>query len=81
MPDITLCTGESCPQARQCYRTQATPSEFRQAWFTVPPIKDGVCAFYHLVGTAEEGERRRLVVAHVTSAFTMQAYPEVPSAR
>jgi hypothetical protein len=41
MPDITMCPGGSCPMKENCYRFKAQPSEFRQAWFTNPPWKEG----------------------------------------
>jgi len=37
MPDITMCTGGDCPQRHQCHRHTATPSGYRQAYFTKPP--------------------------------------------
>ena len=44
MPDITMCTGrdkitkEPCPLKDSCYRFKATPSEFRQSYFTESPF-------------------------------------------
>lgn len=46
MPDITLCSGNYCPLAQTCYRYKATPSEYRQSYFTKPPIKNGYCDMY-----------------------------------
>ena len=46
MPDIHLCRGTGCPAKDSCYRFTATPSEFRQAYFSEPPIKDGKCEYY-----------------------------------
>jgi hypothetical protein len=46
MPDITMCSGNYCPLAQTCYRYKATPSEYRQSYFTKPPIKDGKCDMY-----------------------------------
>jgi hypothetical protein len=37
MPDITMCTGGDCPAKETCYRFKATPSEYRQSFFTKPP--------------------------------------------
>jgi hypothetical protein len=47
MPDISMCKGTNCPLRDNCYRYTATPSEFRQSWFTTPPVKsDNTCAWY-----------------------------------
>jgi hypothetical protein len=46
MPDITMCVGTDCPQKETCYRYTAKPSEYRQSYFSVPPIKDGKCEYY-----------------------------------
>jgi hypothetical protein len=47
MPDISMCKGTDCPLKETCYRYKATPSEFMQAYFTIPPIKnDGTCDYY-----------------------------------
>jgi hypothetical protein len=32
MPDISMCTNEECPLKETCYRYNATPSEFMQAY-------------------------------------------------
>lgn len=45
-PDITLCQGTNCPHKETCYRFTATPNEYRQAYFTEAPIKDGKCEMY-----------------------------------
>ena len=46
MPDITMCSGENCPAKEKCYRYTAKPSQFRQSYFTEPPIKNGKCDHY-----------------------------------
>ena len=46
MPDISMCEGTGCPSKDSCYRFTATPSEYRQAYFSEPPIKDGKCEYY-----------------------------------
>jgi hypothetical protein len=43
MPDIAMCKGTDCPMKNECYRFLATPSEFRQSYFVIPPIENGVC--------------------------------------
>jgi len=46
MSDITKCEGEGCPIKEKCTRFTATANEFRQAYFTDSPIKDGKCEMY-----------------------------------
>ena len=46
MPDITMCQGTDCPHKEKCYRYTAKPSEFRQSYFSIPPIKNGKCDHY-----------------------------------
>jgi hypothetical protein len=47
MPDISMCSGAECPIKDTCYRFKATPSEWRQSYFTNPPIKeDGTCDYF-----------------------------------
>jgi len=46
MADITKCEGKDCPLKENCYRYTAEPSEYSQAYFTEPPIKDGKCEYY-----------------------------------
>ena len=41
-----MCVGTNCPQKESCYRFTAKPNEYRQAWFTESPIKDGKCEYY-----------------------------------
>lgn len=41
MADITMCTGEGCPNKTLCYRYCAPINEFRQSYFMeVPYHKD-----------------------------------------
>lgn len=44
--DGTMCLGTDCPQKEKCYRFTAKANEYRQSYFTVPPIKDGKCEYY-----------------------------------
>lgn len=46
MPDLAMCNGKDCPSANDCYRFRATPNEFRQSYFTTPPIEGGKCAYF-----------------------------------
>ena len=55
MPDITMCTGEGCPMAEQCYRRRARPSHW-QSYFASPPVRDGKCE--HFWPVAAHTERR-----------------------
>jgi hypothetical protein len=43
MPDIAMCKGTDCPLKNECYRFLATPSEYRQSYFVIPPIENGEC--------------------------------------
>jgi hypothetical protein len=48
MPDITMCKGAGYEICDDCYRRTAKPSEFRQAYFTEPPLnlnEYGDCAY------------------------------------
>jgi len=44
MADITMCSGKGCRVKDKCYRFTANKNEFRQSYFTKPPInvKDNV---------------------------------------
>jgi len=46
MADITMCGTKECELRETCYRAQATPSEYRQAWCNFTPNEDGTCQFY-----------------------------------
>lgn len=48
MPDVTMCEGTGCPLRDSCYRYTATPSDFRQSYFTEKPYDDdsGECDYY-----------------------------------
>ncbi len=37
MADITMCDGENCKLAKECFRHTAEPDAFRQSWFSVSP--------------------------------------------
>ena len=41
MPDICMCNGGKCPNKEHCYRFTATPSEYRQVYFSNPPYEEG----------------------------------------
>lgn len=32
MPDIAMCTDDSCPSAKKCYRHEATPDKYHQVY-------------------------------------------------
>ena len=38
MPDITKCEGRQCELKDTCYRYTSKASEFRQSYFTSPPL-------------------------------------------
>ena len=38
MPDITKCEGRQCELKDTCYRYTSEPSEYRQSYFTSPPL-------------------------------------------
>lgn len=46
MADIIMCVGTDCPQRESCKRYTAKANEYEQAYFTIPPIKDGKCDLY-----------------------------------
>ncbi len=46
MADITMCSGVGCPLKEKCYRFKAIPCEFRQSYFTEPPLKNGKCEYF-----------------------------------
>lgn len=41
-----MCQGTDCPQKETCYRFTEKSNEYRQAYFTEAPIKDGKCEMY-----------------------------------
>jgi hypothetical protein len=48
MPDITMCSSDSCSIREQCVRNPASgtePSDMRQSWFTNPPGQGRDCPF------------------------------------
>lgn len=61
MPDIAMCKGGMCPKQQDCFRHTATPSQYRQAYFTEVPfeIKNGVfkCEYFWRNDRAEEKRR------------------------
>ena len=47
MPDITMCPGQDCPMKERCYRSTATPSDWRQTYFLGIPLKeDKTCDYF-----------------------------------
>lgn len=38
--DISMCSGRGCEKKDECYRHTAKPNEFRQSYFTNPPIEE-----------------------------------------
>ena len=46
MADISMCSGDGCEAKHTCYRFKAKPCEYRQSYFTVPPIEDEGCEYY-----------------------------------
>lgn len=46
MPDISMCTGESCEKKNNCYRFKANPS-MRQSWMVpTPDEQSGNCDYF-----------------------------------
>lgn len=46
MPDISMCSGEGCPQKNKCHRHTAKASDY-QSYFMTSPIKDDqTCDYY-----------------------------------
>jgi hypothetical protein len=37
MPDISMCLNKTCPLAKECYRFNAKPSEYSQAYADFKP--------------------------------------------
>ena len=51
-PDFPMCSGGDCPLKHSCHRYKVRPSEFRQAYFRIPPVKeDGSCNYYWEIET------------------------------
>lgn len=46
MADISMCSGDGCEEKHTCHRFTAKPNEYRQSYFTTPPIKNGGCENY-----------------------------------
>lgn len=58
MADITMCRGEGCSAASNCYRHAAVPTDGRQAYFLVPPGRDETCGyFWQMFAEPPEGGR------------------------
>lgn len=63
MPDISMCNGfveadgSKTHMCNQCYRHNATPSEYRQSYFTTPPmihLHDSRCCEYFWMDVSTE---------------------------
>ena len=46
MPDITMCTNDSCERRKGCYRYTAKPSEHRQSYSGFSADENGECEHY-----------------------------------
>lgn len=46
MPDMSLCTNESCPLRKGCYRATAIPSDFLQSYMSFNLNADGTCNWF-----------------------------------
>jgi hypothetical protein len=38
MPDISKCIGRQCELKETCYRYTSKPSEYKQSYFSTPPL-------------------------------------------
>ena len=45
MPDISMCGNDDCPLRKQCYRHEATPSDW-QSWCNFEPDEKGNCEHF-----------------------------------
>lgn len=62
MADISMCLNHACPSAKSCYRHEAKPNEWRQAYMQFEPDASGKCHDFtpvsgvnHLPGSALNG--------------------------
>lgn len=46
MPDITMCKGDGCSAAENCYRYRAIPNRFWQSYFVESPGIDKSCKHF-----------------------------------
>lgn len=48
MPDISMCSNQSCPSRLECYRFVARPNPYRQSFFVglEPDEKTGKCEHF-----------------------------------
>ncbi len=46
MPDISLCTSESCTLKETCYRYKAIPNHYYQSYSNFMQKPDGTCENY-----------------------------------
>lgn len=54
MPDITMCSDDKCHQFKDCYRAQANPNPYYQAYFVGSPAGMDGCKYYTPLFTEEE---------------------------
>lgn len=54
MPDICMCTGESCPLRDSCYRYLSEPSEYLQSYFVTPPYDGNKCDHFWQVNSEQK---------------------------
>lgn len=46
MPDITMCSNNTCFKKDMCYRFKAVPSEWRQSYADFSPNEKGECEYF-----------------------------------
>ncbi len=46
MPDITMCSDETCPMKMECYRYRAIPDKHMQTYFLDSPRKGDECDYF-----------------------------------
>lgn len=47
MPDITMCSNETCEIRKECFRFRAEPNPYRQSYFAEPPMPvNGECEHF-----------------------------------
>lgn len=46
MPDISMCKNKQCSLFEHCYRAQAKPDPYRQAYGSFSPDENGYCKYF-----------------------------------
>ena len=46
MPDMTMCSNETCPLRESCYRFAHTPNKIGQSYACFEPQRDVYCAMF-----------------------------------